>query len=64
MIQVIRQVGDYSLNRDTINQLYNVSSSDNVSFWFDTETKDELMTLSDSMFVIYCLDLIQNSLVN
>jgi len=58
---VLRKVGQFELNQGEgmANGLYNVTNSilventddEGVSFWFDSDTKDLLMTVSDADFV-------------
>ena len=55
-MKILRSVGTIQLNEGNLmaNGLFNLSdsSNDNLSLWFDFETKDELMKLSDNDFII------------
>lgn len=49
---VLRQVRDIELNEGNLQAkgLFNLSNENDVSFWFDEETKDRLMNLTDAEF--------------
>jgi hypothetical protein len=63
-MEVLRQVGQFKLNKGSLmaNGLYNVTNDilldytkdKGCSLWFDEETKDNLMMMSDSDFVQAC----------
>jgi hypothetical protein len=60
-METLRKVNGFSLNVGTLqaNGLYNISNEDCtlLSLWFDDETKNELMQMSDAEFtaVAECL---------
>jgi hypothetical protein len=60
-MRVLRKTKDYELNEGIgmARGLFNVSQIDGegVSYWFDDETKDELMDLGDDEFSNECNDL-------
>lgn len=51
-MKVLRQVGDIKLNEGSLmaKGLFNVSNNDDVSFWFDKETADDLIQMSEDDF--------------
>lgn len=51
-MKVLRQVGNIQLNEGNLaaKGLFNISTDNDVSFWFDAEEKDELLALSDEQF--------------
>jgi hypothetical protein len=51
-MEVLRKVGDIELNKGSLmaNGLFNLSDGDEVSLWFDEETKDDLMSMTDDEF--------------
>lgn len=63
---VLREVDGIKLNKGSLmaNGLFNVSTEDDVSFWFDFEQRDELMNMSDEDFVERSEELIAESLVD
>lgn len=63
---VLREFNGFKLNKGSLmaNGLFNVSTEDDVSFWFDAETRDELMDCSDEEFQEKCEKLIEESLVD
>tara|TARA_R110000772_G_C13310268_1_gene440110 strand:+ start:29633 stop:29827 length:195 start_codon:yes stop_codon:yes gene_type:complete len=64
-MEVLRKVNGIKLNKGDgmARGLYNVSDddSDGLSFWFDEEIKDELISLSDKYFLIKAEELIDQS---
>ena len=54
-MEILRQVNSVSLNigDGMAKGLFNLSNSDTneISFWFDTETKDEFMEMDDEDFL-------------
>ena len=63
-MKVLRKFDSFELNEGNgaAKGLYNVSNEDNeVSLWFDTETKDVIMAMSDKDFADECLALIAYS---
>lgn len=50
---VLRSVKGIELNEGDgmARGLYNLSKGDDVTNWFDTDTKDELLELSDAEFI-------------
>ncbi len=65
-MNILRAVNGFELNEGSLmaNGLFNVSTDNDVSFWFDAETKDELMDCSDEDFQEKCEELIAESLVD
>ncbi len=63
---VLREVNGIQLNEGNLmaNGLFNVSTDDDCSFWFDHETRDELMDCDDEAFQERCEELIAESLVD
>jgi len=72
-MQVIRKVGDYQINEGSgmAKGLFNITDKSNdesliataqmrVSDWLDTQTKDELMQLSDADFQTECETILSN----
>lgn len=57
---VLREVNGIQLNEGDLmaKGLFNVSNGDEVSLWFDGETKDELMESTDEEFVEKCEELL------
>jgi hypothetical protein len=57
---VLREFEGYSLNEgySMAKGLFNVSTDNDVSLWFDRETKDELITCTDKEFKEKCENLI------
>ena len=51
-MNVLKTVRDIELNEgnSSASGLFNVSDENDVSFWFDTETKERLLNLSDADF--------------
>jgi hypothetical protein len=52
-MKVLREVNGFKLNEGTLmsNGLFNVSNDNNeTSFWFDDETKDDMLNMSDEEF--------------
>ena len=62
-MKVIRKVRDVELNEGNLasNGLYNLSTKNEVSFWFDSDTKDRLMKLGDANFWHQAKDIIKES---
>jgi hypothetical protein len=65
-MDIIREVNGIQLNKGNLmaNGLFNVSNNTDVSFWFDTETKDELINASDEEFEVMSNQLISESCQN
>lgn len=56
-MEILRKTEIHFLNKGTLQAcgLYNVSNyNEDVSFWFDEETKDELINMSDDDFDAEC----------
>ena len=62
----LRKFNGFTLNKGNgmANGLWNVSTDDDVSFWFDHEQRDELMNCSDEEFQEKSEILIAESLVD
>lgn len=62
-MEILREVKGIQLNKgdSMANGLFNLSLEDTVSFWFDSETKDELLECNDIEFETKALEIIQNS---
>jgi hypothetical protein len=62
----LRTFNGFTLNKGNMmaNGLFNVSTDNDVSFWFDHEQRDELMNCSDEEFQEKCENLIAESLVD
>lgn len=63
-METIRKTKKYELNEGhgMSRGLYNVSDrNDNLSFWFDIRTKNELLKLDDKSFEKECKKLIDQS---
>ena len=61
MITILREAYGYELNSGQLSAkgLFNVTNPNgDVSFWFDDETKDKLLKLSDDEFILECMELI------
>ena len=65
-MKILREVNGYQLNQGNqmADGLCNVSKDEELSFWFDSETRDELMESDDEDFVDRCENLIAESLVD
>lgn len=65
-MKILREVNGYQLNEGNsmASGLCNVSKDEGLSFWFDSETRDELMESDDDDFVDRCENLIEESLVD
>ena len=65
-MNILRTVNGIDLNEGNLmaNGLFNISTDDNVSFWFDVDTKDELMSYTDKEFQEKSESLIAESLVD
>ncbi len=54
-MEELRNVNGYALNKGNLmaNGLFNIShdETNRTSLWFDEETKDELISLSDEAFI-------------
>ena len=53
-MKVLREIDGYKLNQGNLmaDGLFNVSDeNDNVSFWFDSETAQEMMEMSEAEFL-------------
>ena len=56
-MKVLREVNGFKLNQGNLmaNGLFNVSDeNDNVSFWFDGETAQDLLNMTDEEFCDEC----------
>ena len=51
---LIKQVGKYELNFEPLQKMYNITDGTDVSFWFNSHHKDELIKLSDEDFIKEC----------
>ena len=57
MTKVLKTVGKYQLNKGTLQAegLYNVSTGEGqntkVSFWFDEDTKNDMLSMTDEEFI-------------
>jgi len=51
-MKVLRKVGSIELNEGSLmaNGLFNISDGNEVSLWFDNETKEDLLSMSDDEF--------------
>ena len=65
-MNILREANGIQLNEGNLmsNGLFNVSTDKDVSFWFDGETKDELMEVDDEEFQERCEELIKNSQID
>jgi len=71
-MKVLRQIGQFKLNEGDgmAKGLYNVTNGillentkgEGVSFWFDKETKDNLMLMDDFDFGQRCKELVGNDI--
>ena len=59
--KVIKKVGNYVLVHDIFQKLYRISDGTDLSFYFDNETKDELINLSDNDYLDRAKELIKLS---
>jgi hypothetical protein len=57
-METIRKVGIFELRYEPLQRMYQVGDDKDISFWFDSHTKDELMALSDDDFVMECIGMI------
>lgn len=62
-MEILRTVNNIKLNKGDgmARGLFNLSFEDTLSFWFDSETKDELLECNDTEFETKALEIIQNS---
>jgi len=65
-MEILREVDGIQLNEGNLmaNGLFNVSTDKDVSFWFDAETRDELLECSDEEFKEKSEKLFEESLVD
>jgi hypothetical protein len=64
-MKVLREVNGYKLNQgnNMANGLFNISDeNDNVSFWFDDETAQEMLNMTDEEFINDAIALINHSM--
>lgn len=69
-METIREAGQFSLNYEPLQGLYNVTNSillkytkdKGVSYWFDEETKDVLTRCSDHEFISRCKQMAGNDI--
>ena len=64
-MKVLREVNGYKLNQGNYmaNGLFNISDeNDNVSFWFDDETAQEMLNMTDEEFINDAIALINHSM--
>jgi hypothetical protein len=60
MTKVLKKVDEYTLNKGTLQAdgLYNITKGEGkdteVSYWFDWETKQDLMKQNDEDFIEMC----------
>ena len=53
-MKVLREVNGYKLNQgnNMANGLFNISDeNDNVSFWFDLDTAEDMLSITDDEFI-------------
>tara|TARA_R110000803_G_scaffold140997_2_gene207513 strand:+ start:22 stop:219 length:198 start_codon:yes stop_codon:yes gene_type:complete len=64
-MKILREINGYKLNEGNsmASGLCNVSKDEGLSFWFDSETKDELMDCNEVEFQEKSESLIVESLV-
>jgi len=56
--RIIRQVDKYILYYEPLQRMYSVTDEVDVSVWFDSYTKDELVNMTDEEFITECEDLL------
>ncbi len=64
-MKVLRQVNGFKLNQGNFmaNGLFNISDeNDNVSFWLDSDTAQDMLDMTDEDFVSDSIALINHSL--
>ena len=54
----LRQVDEYILFYEPLQRMYAVTNDIHVSFWFDVDTKDELIHLPKEYFVEQCKEML------
>ena len=57
--KVIRQVGNVVLLHDVLQGLYRISDGIDLSFYFDSDTKESLLEMSDTNFLDEARELIE-----
>ena len=60
-MNVLREINGYSLNEGNLmaDDLYNVSIGSEVSLWFDNDTKEQLLNMSDNDYILECKELLK-----
>ena len=58
-MNVIRTYGIYQLVHEPLQNMYRVTDGTNLSYWFNSDTKDELMDLDNDQFENECEELIE-----
>jgi hypothetical protein len=64
-MKVLREVNGYKLNQgnNMANGLFNISDeNDNVSFWLDLETAEDMLSMTDEEFTNDAIALINHSM--
>lgn len=64
-MKVLREVNGYKLNQgnNMANGLFNISDeNDNVSFWIDLETAEDMLTMTDAEFINDAIALINHAM--
>ena len=64
-MKVLREVNGYKLNQGNYmaNGLFNISDeNDNVSFWLDLETAEDMLSMTDEEFTNDAIALINHSM--
>ena len=64
-MKVLREVEEFKLNQGNLmaNGLFNVSDkNNNVSFWFDSETAEEMLNMNDAEFINDSIHLIKHAM--
>lgn len=60
---VIREVDQFKLLYEPLQRMYQITDGSDISFWFDSHTKDNLIKLSNFKFKKECEKMILNSLL-
>jgi hypothetical protein len=62
-MEIIREVDQFQLLYESLQKMYQVTDGSDISFWFDSHTKNELIKLSNFKFKKECEKIILNSLL-
>jgi hypothetical protein len=62
-MEIIREVDQFQLLREPLQNMYQVTDGSDISFWLDSHDRDKLINLSPFKFKKECEKIILNSLL-